>query len=418
MKFFKWLYPGMGIKRWILLCSAGVGIILLIALNSIRDFSQTSILMATFFAALLMFGLFLIVTAIKNMLRTIIRALMPKTKNEEELVNIVYEKRQERVLKRGPRIVAIGGGTGLSVLLQGIKNHTNNISAIVTVTDNGGSSGILRDEFDMLPPGDIRNCLVALADAEPLMGRLFQYRFEDGTGLKGHSFGNLFITALSKITGDFDRAIKESSKVLAIRGRVIPSTLDNVSLVGEFEDGEVVEGETNITEKKKPIKRIMLNPDTCSATQEAVEAIDNADIIVMGPGSLYTSVLPNLLIDDIAERVKESDAYKVYVSNIMTQPGETDNFSVFDHLNVLIEHSGDGIIDTCIVNNGNIPGGLLTKYEEQGAKKVVLDADKIKGIGIKIVEGDIVNIDGTIKHDPVKLAKVIFDDFIESNKEE
>jgi len=221
MKFFKWFYPGMGVKRWILLCGMGIAIIVLVALYSIRIFSQTSILLASFVTAVLIFGIFLIITSIKNILRTFVRALMPK--GESELVNVVYRRRMERFLERGPQVVVVGGGTGLSVLLQGIKKHTNNISAIVTVTDTGGSSGRLRDEFDMLPPGDIRNCLVALADAEPLMGELFQYRFENGSGLKGHSFGNLFITALSKVTGDFDRAIKESSKVLAIRGRVIPS---------------------------------------------------------------------------------------------------------------------------------------------------------------------------------------------------
>jgi len=416
VKFFKWLYPGMGVKRWILLCGAGISIISLVALYSIRIFSQTSILLASFVTAVLIFGIFIIITAIKNMLRTFVRALMPQ--DEGDLVNIVYQRRKQRFLEKGPRVVVVGGGTGLSVLLRGIKKHTNNITAIVTVTDTGGSSGILRDEFDMLPPGDIRNCLVALADAEPLMGELFQYRFENGSGLKGHSFGNLFITALSKITGDFDRAIKESSKVLSISGRVIPSTLEKISLVAEFEDGQTVEGETNITAVRKPLARMRIKPDTCSATREALEAIETADLIIMGPGSLYTSILPNLLIREIGDSISHSDAYKVYVSNIMTQPGETDNLTSEGHVHVLVDHTNRDIIDTCVVNNGEIPEELLQKYREQESVVVPLDIDKIKEQGADVLEGDVVRVDDTIRHDPEKLAKVIFDDFLERGLKE
>ena len=411
MKFFKWLYPGMGVKRWILLCGTGITVIVFEALFAIRLFSKSSILLASFATGVLIFGIFLIITSIKHMLRTFVRALMPK--DQGELVNIVYRQRRERFLQRGPHVVVVGGGTGLSVLLQGIKTHTNNITAIVTVTDTGGSSGRLRDEFDMLPPGDIRNCLVALADAEPLMGELFQYRFEDGSGLKGHSFGNLFITALSKITGDFDRAIKESSKVLAIRGRVIPSTLEKVSIVGEFEDGQIIEGETNITEVKKPLKRVTLKPAHCQAAKEAVEALQSADLIVLGPGSLFTSILPNLLIREIADIITASDAYKVYVSNIMTQPGETDNLTTAGHLNALVQHTNPRIVDVCVVNNGGIPKELLDKYAEQNSSTVALDVGEVTKNGYEIIEGDIVKVDTTVRHDPHKLAKVIFDKFIE-----
>jgi len=411
MKFFKWFYPGMGVKRWILLCGAGISIIVLEALFSIRLFSRTSIVLASFATAVLIFGIFLIITSIKNMLRTFVRALMPK--DESELVNVVYRKRMERFLERGPHVVVVGGGTGLSVLLQGIKKHTNNVTAIVTVTDTGGSSGRLRDEFDMLPPGDIRNCLVALADAEPLMGDLFQYRFENGSGLKGHSFGNLFITALSKVTGDFDRAIKESSKVLAIRGRVIPSTLEKVSLIGEFADGTIVEGETNITDMHKPIKHMTIKPENCSAAPEALEALEHADLIILGPGSLYTSILPNLLIKNIAAGICNSDAYKVYVSNIMTQPGETDNLSAYGHLDGLLQHAKSDVIDVCVVNNGFIPEQLIEKYKEQDSMIVESDVDKIREAGFDVLEADIVRIDDKVRHDPEKLSKVIFDKFIE-----
>ena len=207
MDFFKWFYPGMRVKRWVSMCILGLTLILLVALSAISDFSRTSVLLASFATALLFVGLFLVITAIKNMLRTFVRVLGPT--KESDVVNIFFQRRQARQLERGPRVVVIGGGTGLSTLLKGIKNYTNNITAIVTVTDTGGSSGRLRNELDIIPPGDIRNCLVALADQEPLMSQLFQYRFEDGSGLKGHSFGNLFITALSKVTGDFDQAVKE-----------------------------------------------------------------------------------------------------------------------------------------------------------------------------------------------------------------
>lgn len=411
MKFFKWFYPGMGVKRWILLCVGGLTLIVIEAMFSIRAFSKVSIILATFATAILLLGIFLIAVSIKNILRTFVRALMPRS--EGELVNLVYEKRKQKVLGRGPRVVVVGGGTGLSVLLQGIKAHTNNITAIVTVTDNGGSSGILRDEFDMLPPGDIRNCLVALAETSPLMEKLFQYRFENGSGLKGHSFGNLFITALSKITGDFDKAIKESSKVLAISGRVIPSTLDDVSLVGEFEDGDSVVGEVNITTMNKTLKKIRLQPDTCKATKEALDAIDAAELIILGPGSLYTSVLPNLLISEIAERIESSEAYKMYVSNIMTQPGETDGFSSFDHINVLRTHMNSNVVDACVVNTGHIPEELLEKYKEQNSFIAKVDKTVFEEKGYDIVEGDVARLDGVIRHDPDKLAKVIFDNFLE-----
>jgi 2-phospho-L-lactate transferase/gluconeogenesis factor (CofD/UPF0052 family) len=310
MQFFKWLYPGIGIKRWITLCILGLSLVVFVALGAVRTISETNILLASFATALLIFGIFLVFTGIKNMLRIFVRALMP-AHSDDPLVDLVYQKKQHESLARGPRVVVVGGGTGLNALLSGIKFFTNNITAIVTVTDTGGSSGRLRNEMDTLPPGDIRNCLVALADAEPLIRDLFQYRFEDGEGLKGHNFGNLFITALSKVTGDFEKAVAESSKVLAIRGRVIPSTLEKITLVGEFEDGSILEGETTITEAGKKLKNISLKPADCLACKEALLAIENADLIILGPGSLYTSVLPNLLIKDIKKAIIQSDAYKI-----------------------------------------------------------------------------------------------------------
>ncbi len=410
MQFFKWLYPGIGIKRWVILCLVGLGLITAVALCAIKAISKASLLLASFAMAVLIFGIFLVYMAIKNVVRIFVRALMPAHR-DDPLVDIVYQRRQSESLSRGPRVVAIGGGTGLSTLLSGIKIFTNNITAIVTVTDTGGSSGRLREEMDMLPPGDIRNCLVALAEAGPLIRDLFQYRFETGDGLKGHSFGNLFITALSKVTGDFEKAVAESSKVLAIRGRVIPSTLEKVTLVGEFMDGTSIEGETNITDLGKPLRNIRLKPDNCRACPEALDAIENADLVIMGPGSLYTSILPNLLIRDIYDAILKSDAYKIYILNAMTQPGETDRFSAWDHLRVLIEHTDPRILDACFVNTQAIPSKMVEKYREKGSVPVVLDLESIQQKGYEIIRGEILNIDSQVRHDPERLARLIFEHY-------
>lgn len=410
MQFFKWLYPGLGIKRWITLCLLGLGLITAVALAAVKTVSQSSVLLAALAMAVLIFGIFLVYMSIKNVVRIFVRALMP-SHHGEKLVDMVYQRKQNEWLSRGPRVVAVGGGTGLSALLSGIKIFTNNITAIVTVTDTGGSSGRIRSEMDMLPPGDIRNCLVALAEAGPLIRDLFQYRFEDGTGLKGHSFGNLFITALSKVTGDFEKAVAESSKVLAIRGRVIPSTLEKVSLVGEFMDGSVIEGETNITDAQKPLRNIRLLPEDCRACPEALDAIENADLIILGPGSLYTSILPNLMIQDIRDAILKSDAYKVYVLNVMTQPGETDGFSAWDHLRVLLDHTDPRIVDACFVNTEKVPTELISKYKEKGAGPIEMDLDRIREKSYEIIEGEILETDGQVRHDSEKLARLIFDHY-------
>jgi uncharacterized cofD-like protein len=416
MKFFKWFYPGIGIKRWIFLCLLGLGFIVPLALLTVKTMSKTSVLLASFSTALLILGIFLIFTSIKNVVRMFARALMPLN-GSESLVDIVYQKRQVQSLLHGPRVVAIGGGTGLSTMLSGVKTFTSNITAIVTVTDTGGSSGRLRDEMDMLPPGDIRNCLVALADAGPLIRDLFQYRFETGEGLKGHSFGNLFITALSMVTGDFEKAIAESSKVLAIRGRVLPSTLEKVTLVGEFMDGTSAEGETNITDLKKPLRSIRLRPDDCRACQEALDAIEIADLVIMGPGSLYTSILPNLLIKDIRDAVLRSDAYKVFIMNAMTQPGETTGMTAWDHLNVILDHTDPRIVDACFVNTAVIPETMLRRYEKQGAMPVKLDTEKIREKGYRIIQGDVLQEGEQVRHNSEALMKLVIDHYKEHIKQ-
>ncbi len=409
MRFFKWLSPGLGIKRWIFLCLSGLGLVVVFALLTVKSLSRESVLLASVTMSSLIFGIFLIYMGIKNMVRIFVRALMPLDRRDSELVDIVFQSQQSHTLLKGPRVVAIGGGTGLSAMLSGIKKYTSNITAIVTVTDTGGSSGRLRDEMDILPPGDIRNCLVSLADAGPLIRDLFQYRFEVGEGLKGHSFGNLFITALSKVTGDFEKAIAESSKVLNIRGRVLPSTLEKVSLVAEFSDGTWAEGETNITDFKKNIVGLKLKPADCRACAEAVDAILNADIILMGPGSLYTSILPNLLIPEIQKAILKSDAYKIYVMNVMTQPGETIHYSASDHLDVLTRHTDPRIVDGCFVNTRPVPPDLLKKYAEQGAELVDLDLEKIEAKGYEILKGSVITTDGQVRHDSEKLCQILID---------
>ena len=399
-EIFKWLHPGIGIKRWIGLSAFGV---ILVVLSSSRLRSEEYWIIQVLDAVVLISGIILLILGIKHLMRSFIAAFMPSSKGNE-LVDILYHKRQ---LNRGPKIVAIGGGTGLSVLLSGLKEYTSNITAIVTVADDGGSSGRLRQQFDILPPGDIRNCLVALADAPTLMRDLFQFRFDSSSELSGHSFGNLFITVMTKLTGDFEKAIKETSKVLALRGQVIPSTLNNVILVAQHKDGSITEGENKIPKAHKPISRVSLRPARSQATPEAMKAIEEAQIIILGPGSLYTSIIPNLLIKGITDSIAASAAVKVYVCNVMTQPGETDGYKVSDHIKTLTSHSHPRIIDYCIANSGVIPAEMLERYRQQNSCPVVNDRENIENMGYRLIEDDFVVSDDVIRHDHLKLAKII-----------
>lgn len=310
---------------------------------------------------------------------------------------------------KGPKIVAIGGGTGLGTILRGLKEITSNLTAIVTVADDGGSSGRLRREFGILPPGDIRNCLVAMADIEPLMEKLFQYRFTGSSDLSGHNFGNLFITAMTDITGDFEAAIKESSKVLAVRGQVLPATLEHVVLKAELVDGRIVTGESEIPKARVPIKRVFLEPVDCKPVPEAVAALKEADIIILGPGSLYTSVIPNLLVAEIAEAIRNSAAIKVYVCNAMTQAGETDNYSASRHIEAIINHAGTGLVDIAVVNNEAIDADILERYAEEGAEPVAVDLDAIARLGIKPLAVRVITKINYIRHDAAKLARIILE---------
>lgn len=405
----KWFYPGIRIKRWILLLILGILLIAtglaggLLTLRSSNIASIHSRILVAAYTLDFIVGVWLVVQAVKKIFRSIVTLFLPQ--EEEKFIDIVYQKRQ---LARGPKIVVIGGGTGLSTILHGLKEYTNHNSAIVTVADDGGSSGRLRQQFNILPPGDIRNCLVALADTEPLMRKLFQFRFDKDSEFAGHNFGNLFITVMTQLTGDFEQAIKESSKVLAIRGHVIPSTLSRVTLVAEHKDGTQTEGEKNIPETGIPIDKVYLKPQGNPATPEATRAIQDADMIVLGPGSLYTSIIPNLLIKEITEAIVNSKAIKFYVCNIMTQHGETDNFTVSDHLRVLIAHSHSRIIDYCIVNNGSIPQDIIEKYKLEHSSFVDVDLDKIRSLGYKVIADNLVSVSNkVIRHNDLKLAQII-----------
>ncbi|MFH1782886.1 MAG: YvcK family protein [Candidatus Omnitrophota bacterium] len=401
MRRLKWLYPGMKVKRWIITCGIGVLLVTIgVMIWALEKFPGPKVLGISVFVL----GSLVVIYGIKRMVKSFIAVFLPK--REKELVDIVYHHRQ---LEKGPKIVVVGGGTGLSVLLHGLKEQSSNITAIVTVADDGGSSGRLREQFDILPPGDIRNCLVALADAEPLMRDLFQFRFGNESELKGHNFGNLFITALSKVTGDFEKAIKESSKVLAIRGRVIPSTFDKVQLVAEHSNGQRITGETKIVKQNSRIDRVFLDPKNCKASKESFEAIEEADIIVLGPGSLYTSVIPNLLVDGIAERIASVNVPKAYVCNIMTQAGETDGYSASQHLDVIIKHTRPDIIDHCIVNIGDVSEESRKKYQQENSHPVLADSDKILEKGYTVIEDDIINVKDFVRHDSKKLSKIIVD---------
>jgi uncharacterized cofD-like protein len=402
----EWFYPGIGIKRWVALSAFGV-ILLILGTANLR--SEEFWLIQILDALIVISGIIILILGIKRLMRSFIGIIVPSSRGTE-LIDILYQKKQ---LSRGARIVTVGGGTGLSVLLSGLKHYTSNISAVVTVADSGGSSGRLRQQFDVLPPGDIRNCLVALADAPTLMRDLFQFRFDANSEFSGHSFGNLFLTVMTRLTGDFEKAIKETSKVLALRGQVIPSTLGDVTLVAHYSDGSMVIGEDQIPRARKSISRVTLTPEQPLATPDALKAIKEAQIIVLGPGSLYTSIIPNLLIKEITQEIAESEAIKVYVCNVMTQPGETDGYSVSDHIKALLAHSHEQILDYCVVNNGEVPVEVLKRYSQDNSTLVVNDRKKIENLGVRVVEEDFSMIaDGVIRHDAEKLAKIILS-FIE-----
>lgn len=411
-----WLIPGLNVKRWLFLIFLGSVLMVLgfLIIFDIRPIYQTmelirkaALILPTEILAIavILIGAFVFFSGWKKTTLSIMD--MDSSRSGNSLLENLYRRSK---LNKGAKIVAIGGGTGLSMLLRGIKKYTNNITAVVTVGDDGGSSGRLREDMGILPPGDIRNCIAALADDDNLITELFQYRFKKGEGLEGHSFGNLFLTALCAITGNMVKAVKESSKVLNIRGVVLPATLDDMKLAAEFEDGSTIKGESNIPEEHKHIKKLFTEPAHCKALPEVLEAIANADLIILGPGSLYTSVIPNLLVDGIVDAIMESTAKKIYVCNIMTQPGETDNYSVASHINALITHAkGRKIIDAVLVND-SLPDNISEGYAKNGSIPVRLDMENLAPTGITVVSQKLIeeNKQGLVRHSSHRVARAVY----------
>lgn len=411
----KWFTPGMKIKRWLFLAMLGsalfglgsalldrhvvglMGVIMELLANQLAFVPQG--LIGGF---IIILGLTMMGYGFKMAFRSIIGVIRPD--QSERLVETIYNHRS---LQRGPKIVTIGGGTGLSSLLKGLKEYTSNITAIVTVTDDGGSSGRLRDNLGILPPGDIRNCVVALADKESLMEEVLQYRFTSGE-LAGHNLGNLFLAGLTNVSGGFDGAVRALSKVLAIRGQVLPATLENVTLGAELADKALVFGECNISASQSRIKRIFLRPEVCRPLPEALAAIQEADIIIFGPGSLYTSIIPNLLVQGMVEAIENSPAQKLYICNIMTQPGETQGYTAHEHIKAIYDHVGP-IVDQILVNSEAIPNRLLKKYREKGAAPVRVDTSALARLGVRVWSKYLVQHSNLVRHQPEKLAQAVME---------
>ena len=329
---------------------------------------------------------------------------------------------------RAVRIVSVGGGTGLSTVLRGLKDYVArsraeagrlpiaDLAAVVTVTDDGGSSGRLRREYRILPPGDIRNCMVALSQDEALLGRLFQYRFHVGRGLRGHSFGNLFLTALSHVTGDFPKAVQLSGEVLAIRGRIFPSTAQNVSLEAVMQDGNVVAGETQIARSGKRIRRLRLVPRRVTPLPEVLEAIGQADLILIGPGSLYTSIIPNLLVSGVAEAIEKSPATRVYIANLMTQPGESDGYTVADHVRAIYRHTRRRLFDWVVMNNQPISPEVARRYRAKGAEPIQADVGELQRMGLRCVFDNLLEEYGVVRHNRERLTRLLLEEFVERRR--
>lgn len=403
-KRWYWLAPGIGVKRWgalfglgvLAACAGGLGWLLPhwpglgVGLSGARG------------AGALAAGSALAAVAAGRGLLALKRVWLGGGREDPAAY-----LRQYRHAERGPRVVVIGGGTGLATLLRGLKKYTSNLTAIVTVSDDGGSSGRLREDLGMLPPGDIRNCLLALADTEPVMERLFQHRFRQGRELAGHNFGNLFIAAMTEMSGDFEQAVRLFSQVLAVRGRVLPSTLSDVRLRAVFADGGSLVGETAILRSGRTIARVELEPPAPAPLPEALEAIAAAEVVVLGPGSLYTSVIPNLLVSGVVPALRSSPAPKVLVSNIMTQPGETDGYRAVDHVRAVLDVTGPSVIDLVLLNDEPVPPDRLAGYTEQGAEPVLANVDEVRALGLRVECAPLLSRSGLVRHDPDRLARAV-----------
>ena len=417
---FKWLTPGLSVKRWlltniggVLLTSIGLAsfIKLQVLIDLINFFNFLWIAVTNIFPSYMCsmlitgIGLWLVFLGQTQAIKSIIQVIKPK--GTQKLVDVLLSSRR---LHRGTKIVAVGGGTGLSSLLRGLKQFSHNLTAIVTVADDGGSSGRLREELGVLPPGDIRNCVAALATEESLLTQLFQYRFSAGDGLKGHSFGNLFLTAMTDITGNFEQAIATSSKVLAVKGQVLPATLNDVSLWAELDEGRIVTGESNIAAAKGRISNIGCIPANPKALPATIKAIKSAECIVLGPGSLYTSIIPNLLVPEIRDAIANAKVPRIYVCNIMTQPGETDGYTVADHIRAIDKACGLKLFDAVIVNQQSLSPQALAKYAQEDSYPVTVDHSEVTSLGRQIIPADILDENQKthyIRHNSHTLARTI-----------
>lgn len=410
----KWLYPGMHIKRWLALLLFGISLMGLGIAYMLKEAYLQAELPGVFYYLTLQsiprwargilfitLSLSTVGIAVYKLNESLLYAFVRPEVREKSMAEAIYAK---RFRSRGPKVVAIGGGTGLSTLLRGIKDYTSNLTAIVTVADDGGSTGRLRQEFGVVAPGDLRQCIAALAEAEPLMSKLFQYRFTEGTGLEGHSFGNLFIVAMSEVTGNFEAAIHEASRVLNVRGTILPSTLEDVTLSARTHEDEEVHGEHNISERGAQIKDLYINPRDAAAHPDAVRAILDADLVLIGPGSLYTSVMPNLLVPGIEKALEQTLATKVFICNVATQHGETDGFGVADHIEAIERHTHQGILNVVIANNNIAP--QLPEAWHSSAVQVKGKGELIPA-GVRLVEADVVAEENRYRHDPQKLAATI-----------
>ncbi len=413
---FRWFYPGMGVKRWVLLAFASMAVVATAVLYAlgvelVRMLYHAVPLRPTeryiAMGVLLVLGLGVFGYAIVRLVRSVARGVAPRA--HEKTSELIY---RTRILERAPHVVAIGGGTGLSTLLRGIKQVTANLTAVVTVMDDGGSSGRLREEIDVLPPGDVRNCLLALAEDESHFSDYFQHRFASPGELAGHSLGNLVLAGLEQATGGFDRAIEAMSQFLSIRGRVLPATLAKTGLAARMEGGEILAGESAIGADGRRIEAIFLTPLPAPAYAKVLEAIADADLIILGPGSLFTSLVPNLLVEGIARAIEESSAEKILVANLMTQPGETTGYTLWDHLRALEPYIDVRCFDLLFVNSARPTDLLLAGYRDEEAEPVVDDLPTPNPYGLTVVREDLIGLADwvgktTVKHDPDKLARAI-----------
>lgn len=413
----RWLRPGIGIKRWIALGVAGMTLIVLALAGALRIVEQDSLARYRLPIYLASAGTVLFLTAICILIAKLWR--LPAQKGgmgaNVRWTDVLFN---EAVLDKGPKITALGGGTGMSTLLRGLKNITSHLTAVVTVADDGGNSGQLRDDLGILPPGDIRNCMVALCEAEPAMEQLLQYRFPEGA-LKGQCMGNLLLAAMNDIAGGFLESVEQMQNVLAVHGRILPVSLDHLTLMARMSGGEVVSGESQVGHGQSAfggrIDRVWLDPAECKALPEALSSIRKADILVLGPGSLYTSILPNLLVPGVVEAIHRSNALKIYVANLMTQGGETEGYTVEQHMQALLDHVGPGLVDVVLVNNQTeLPRDVRARYEEENAQPASYDIQALEAMGVRVVERDLLKGEnGRVRHSFSRLALAIRDIYLE-----